>query len=150
MRSAFLAAWAATCLLALPAGADDQADKNLAEWQGTWRAVSFLTDGKPSTEEQLKNISLTVKGSQYEFRNGTFSERGQYRFDLAKMPRQLDIVVGEGKDKGKVYLVIYEIKGDQLSICLEKENKRRPGEFNGAAGTGCVLERWQRVSPASN
>jgi uncharacterized protein (TIGR03067 family) len=134
------------CSLAADA-ADEAAQAEIAKWQGAWQAVSMETDGKMATPEQLEKIKLMVTGADYHFRNGAFSEHGTYRFHPNARPKQLDIVVGDGADKGKVYLVIYKIEPDELTICLEKNNKNRPSEFTGKAGSGCVLEVWKRVKP---
>jgi uncharacterized protein (TIGR03067 family) len=145
---------AAFCVLAVAhataaAAGDEAARQNIAAWQGTWQAVSFLEDGKQKPAEELKKITLTVKGTDYHFQNGTvnFSEHGSYTFRAEKNPQELDILVGDGADKGKVYLVIYKVVGDRLTICLQADNKARPREFTGEAGSGCVLEVWERVKP---
>jgi uncharacterized protein (TIGR03067 family) len=139
-------ALAAVCLLA--ASSEEDANKaDIAKWQGTWRATSMENDGKPSTSEQLQKIKLTVEGTSYHFQNGTFSEHGTYNFAAAKNPKELDITAGDGADKGKVYLVIYKVDGDDLTICLQADNKARPHEFTGRAGSGCVIETWKRVKP---
>jgi uncharacterized protein (TIGR03067 family) len=130
--------------LAVVAAEKDAVKDEAAKWQGTWRAVSFVHDGKDTPAEKLKPIKLTVAGDQYTFENGDFKESGTYRFDPSQNPKALDIVVGDGADKGKVYLVIYKVDGDELTICLESENKHRPKEFTGKEGSGCVLEVWHR------
>lgn len=137
---------AAICLLAADAP-DEVTRQDIEKWQGTWHAVSMETNGKASTDEQLKNIKLTVKGTNYHFQNGAFSEHGSYQFHATKSPKEIDIVAGEGQDKGKVYLVIYQVDGDRLTLCLESANSKRPTEFTGKAGSGCVLEVWQRDKP---
>jgi uncharacterized protein (TIGR03067 family) len=127
--------------------AKDAAREDIAKWQGTWRAIAMETDGKPAADDKIKDIRLTVTGTDYHFQNGAFSEHGRYKFDATKDPRSLDIVVGDGKDKGKVYLVIYKISDDRLTLCFRSDNKSRPESFSGAAGSGCVLEEWQRIKP---
>ena len=134
----------AVCSFSAQAG-DKAVDEEIAKWQGTWKAVSMEHDGKSTPPEKLQPIKLTVEGANYHFQNGEFSERGAYKFDPKHVPKTLDIVVGEGPDKGKVYLVIYKVEGDRLTICLESANKSRPKQFTGKADTGCVLEEWQRV-----
>jgi len=126
--------------------ADEAVDAEIKALQGTWTAVSFEHDGKQTPAESLAKIKLTVEGSKYHFQNGTFSEHGEYQFHPDHDPKQLDIVVGDGADKGKVYVVIYKVKGDDLSICLQTDNKARPKEFTGAEKTGCVLEIWKRAA----
>lgn len=142
-------ALAAAAALTTAANADDAAiDSEIAKWQGTWKVVSFLSDGKLLPPEKIKPIQLTVDGDRYHFQNGAFQERGTYQFHPKQRPKALDIVVGEGPDKGKVHRVIYRVEGDRLTICLDSAGKQRPSEFTGKAGTGYVLEEWQRVGPA--
>lgn len=129
--------------------AEADADKaEIAKWQGVWRPVLMEHDGERTADEKLKAIKLTVEEANYHFQNGDFSEHGSYRFDPSQEPKALDIVVGDGVagdgEKGKVYLVIYKVEGDKLTICLEADNKQRPTEFTGKKGSGCVLEVWQR------
>jgi uncharacterized protein (TIGR03067 family) len=148
MKTILIATLAAT--FSVSAFASDKAvEDEIAKWQGTWKPVSFLHDGQPAPAEKLKVIELTVEGDKYHFQNGDFSERGTYEFHPHQDPKALDIVVGQGADKGKIYLVIYRIEGDRLTICLQNDNKKRPREFTGQAGTGCVIEEWQRVKPKS-
>jgi uncharacterized protein (TIGR03067 family) len=132
----------AGCFLA--AGDDAATRRDIDEWQGVWHAISVDNDGQPTPAEKLEKIKLTVRGTDYHFQNGGYSERGTYKFDVAKSPRQLDIIVGDGPDKGKVHQTIYKIDGDRLTLCFEAAGKARPAQFTGQAGTGCVLEVWQR------
>jgi len=139
---------ALAALWSLAADASDEAAKrDIEKWQGAWQAVSMENDGKPMAADQLKKIELNVKGTDYHFRNGSFNEHGSYKFYAAKNPKELDIVAGDGADKGKVYLVIYKVEGDKLTICLDAANNTRPKKFTGQAGSGCVLEVWQRLKP---
>jgi lactoylglutathione lyase len=129
---------------------DEVIEGEIAKWQGKWKPVSIEHDGKPTSAEKLKVIGLTVEGSKYHFHNGDLNEHGAYEFHPYQAPKALDIVVGDGVDKGKIYLVIYKIEGDRLTICLQNDNKKRPKEFTSAEGTGCVVEQWERVKPKSD
>jgi uncharacterized protein (TIGR03067 family) len=128
---------------------DSAAEQDIARWQGKWQAVSFLEDGKQKPADEVKQITLAVSGTNYHFQNGNanFREQGSYTFRAAKRPKEVDIRVGDGADKGKVYLAIYRISGDRLTICLRADNRSRPAEFTGQAGSGQVLEEWQRKEP---
>jgi uncharacterized protein (TIGR03067 family) len=146
MRWHIPAAILAGCLLAADSP-EVAAKKDLEKWQGTWQPVSMETNGKPIGPEGLKKIKLTVSGAEYHFQNDTFSEHGLYKFHATKDPKELDIVVGEGANKGKVYLAIYKVEPDELTICLTTKNQSRPTEFIGTAASGCTLENWHRVKP---
>jgi uncharacterized protein (TIGR03067 family) len=136
----------AGCLLAADS-ADQAAQRDIDKWQGAWQAISMEDNGQLTPPEALKKIKLTVTGTDYHFQNGAFNERGSYRFFATKNPKELDIVVGDGADKGKVYWVIYKVEADELTICLESANKNRPKQFTGKSGSGCVLEVWRRAKP---
>jgi len=118
--------------------------KDLENFQGTWTVVSMEMDGKPLDEEKRQKIKLSIKGENFTFHNGQESEPGLYKIDPTKNPKELNIVISEGNDKGKVYLVIYKFADGKMIQCMELANKSRPGEFTGKAGSGCALEVWQR------
>lgn len=134
------------CLLAADT-ADEANKKDIAKWQGTWAPTSFIKDDQAAPANLLKNIKLTVKGTDYFFETDQFTERGSYKFNASANPKELDISVSEGPDKGKVYKVIYKVSDDEIVICLEADNKNRPKEFHAKAGTTNVLETWNRVKP---
>jgi uncharacterized protein (TIGR03067 family) len=133
----------------LSIGADaakDAAVRNdLENFQGTWTVESMDLDGKPLAEEKQQKIKLEIKGEDFRFYGAEGgSEPGLYKIDPTKDPKELDIVITEGKDKGKVYLVIYKFDSGKMIQCMELDNKARPKTFTGKAGSGCALEIWQR------
>ncbi len=147
MKSIFLATLAVATPL-LVANAREAANRDdIAAWQGTWLVVSMETDGDLAPPEKLAKIKLTVDGTDYHFQNGSFHEHGSYKFDAAARPKALDIVVGDGPDKGKVHLAIYKIEGDRLTLGLDAANKKRPDSFDAAKGTGRIVEVWKRAKP---
>ncbi len=135
--------------LALMMGADEAppqeaVKRDLELFQGTWTVNSMEMDGKFVPEEKRKKVKLTLKGEHFTFDNGEGPEPGLYKIDPTKTPKQLNIVITEGQDKGKVYLVIYKFEDGKMIQCMELSNKNRPDKFTGNAGTGCALEVWQR------
>src|SRR5262245_12127950 len=79
-------------------------EQELAQFQGTWTVVSMEMDGKFMPAAEREKISLTIQGENFTFKNGANSEPGLYKIDPTQNPKQLNIVIGEGQDKGKVYL----------------------------------------------
>ncbi len=143
-------ALALLCLVFL-LGADGSKEaaikKDLENFQGTWTLESMELNGKPLPENDRKKIRLNIQGENFVFDNGGGGEPGLYKIDPTQDPKTLNIVITEGNDKGKVYLVIYKFEDGKMIQCMELSNKNRPKEFTGKAGSGCALEVWQREKP---
>ncbi len=131
-------------LLAEP-GKDAAFEKELAQFQGTWRPISMEMDGKFLAEEQIGKTRLTIKGEKFTFDTGKDSHDGLYKIDPSKNPKQLDIVITRGDEKGKTYLVAYKFEKGQMVQVMEVSNAKRPTEFTGKKGSGNLLEFWERV-----
>jgi uncharacterized protein (TIGR03067 family) len=120
-------------------------DKELAQFQGTWKPISMEMDGTFLTQEQIGKTRLTIKGEKFHFDTGRDSHEGLYKIDPRKDPKQLDIVITRGDEMGKTYLVIYKFEDGKMIQCMENSNAKRPREFNGSKGSGNLLEYWERV-----
>jgi len=127
--------------------APDAVKKDLANFQGVWTVESMELNGKPLSEERRKKIKLTIKGENFTFDTGGDSHEGLYKIDPTKDPKELNIVITRGGEKGKVYLVIYKFEDGKMIQCMRQDNKSRPTTFTGAAGSGCDYEVWQRQKP---
>jgi uncharacterized protein (TIGR03067 family) len=134
-------------VLALGAGADDSLKKDLEQLQGTWTVVSMEMDGKFLSEERRKKTKVTVEGEKFTFDTGDDSHEGLYKLNPHTNPKELDIVVTRGDEKGKTYLAIYKFEGGKMIQGMRLDNQSRPSEFTGKAGTGCALEIWERQKP---
>jgi uncharacterized protein (TIGR03067 family) len=118
---------------------------DLETLQGTWRPISMELDGEFLPQERLEYTRLTIDGENFTFDTGKDSHGGLYKIDPSHDPKQLDIVITRGDEKGKVYLVIYKFEDGKMVQCMEESNAKRPTEFVGKAGSGNLLEYWQRV-----
>jgi uncharacterized protein (TIGR03067 family) len=121
--------------------------RNLERWQGTFELASMVNDGEVAPAEELKKRKLTVRGNQYLFQNGDFRERGTYKFDLGKQPNEVDIIVGDGPDKGKIYLAIFDANDQRIELCFQNDNKKRPVLAVATPGSGNTVEVWRRTVP---
>ncbi len=129
--------------------ADPAADKayrdDLATLQGTWKPISMEMDGKFLPESQISKVRLTIEGEKFTFDTGNDSHGGLYKIKPGEHPKQLDIEITRGDEKGKVYLVIYKFEDGRMIQCMEVSNEKRPVEFTGKAGSGNLYEVWERV-----
>src|SRR5206468_12922198 len=66
--------------------------------------------------------------------------------DTAAKPMRIDIEFDEGPEAGNSSYGIFELDGDQLTICLGVVGATRPEKFATRAGTGHALERLRRAS----
>ena len=120
------------------------AGNDLEQLQGTWKVVSMETDGKFMSDADRKRIKLVINGENFRFYHGEESHAGLYKIDPGKNPKELSIVITEGDEKGKIYLVIYRFEDGKMIQCMQLDNRARPKTFVGQAGSGCALEVWQR------
>lgn len=128
----------------LAADAAEDAKKDLEKCQGTWVPVLYEVDGKPAADEEKAKIELVIKGDQSTLSKGKEPRHGSYKLSPGKKPKELDILLTDGPDKGKTLPAIYEIEGDILKICLARTGKDRPKELVSKPGSGHVLEVWKR------
>jgi uncharacterized protein (TIGR03067 family) len=148
MKWYLAAGLAAVLAVGADAPKDEAIRKELESFQGTWTVESMELDGKPLPDDQRQKIKLVIQGEDFRFYNaeGT-SEPGLYKIDPSKDPKELNIVITEGSDKGKIYLVIYKFEAGKMIQCMQLDNKARPNTFSGKAGSGCAYEVWTRHKP---
>jgi len=140
MRRLLLTALVATSLAILshqPSTAGDDA-KPL---QGVWIGQSMEADGKPAPAEAAKRMQFTFKGDKLLIRGNFADDREQectYKVVVKQSPHHLEFSPPNEK---KPILGIFEVKGDQLKICLRHASSAdgRPTEFATKEGSRLVL-----------
>lgn len=127
--------------------ADTAYDKDLETLQGTWHPISMEQDGQMLPVDRIGKIRLSIKDTNFTFDSGNDAHSGEYRIDPGTNPRELSIAVRTGDEAGKVYLAIYKFEDGKMIQCMQVSNKERPKEFTGAAGSGNLLEIWEKATP---
>lgn len=136
-------AWFAACVSIFAFTAEISADDNMAV-QGTWTPTAMELGGKPFPDEVRTTIKLSIAGDVYTVSAGKATDKGTVKIDAAASPKTMDIIGGEGPNKGKTFLAIYELDGDTLHICYDLSGKTRPKEFKTAEGSALFLATYQR------
>jgi uncharacterized protein (TIGR03067 family) len=144
MRLHALMVLAVGVLLAADSPQGEDAKKELKKLEGTWAMVSGEKAGKPLPEPTLTNAWLVIKGEQHTVQVGDDAFVGTHRLDPTKKPKAIDSTDAEGQFKGKTYLGIYEVDGDQFKVCFAEPGKERPQAFTTKSGTGHILHVWKR------
>lgn len=127
-----------TCFLVMSlAWADEKEDaakKELEKMQGEWK-LSVQDD-----------VTLKIKGNEYEFTAGNISEKGKFKFNPSTKPAQVDVDITEGNDAGKKQVGIYELKEDKVKFCFAKAGEvKRPDKFESSEDGSLILFEFEKV-----
>jgi uncharacterized protein (TIGR03067 family) len=138
-------------LVAAGQAGDDAKQKAIKDtWQkrnGTWEPVSFVNDGKETPVPKDGKFVLVYKDETYtDLYEGKVVGEGLSKVDPTQDPKALDILpkVGAGQ-KQMTILAIYELKDDELRVCMVGPGKERPKEFSAKEGSGQMLFTFKRL-----
>ena len=140
----------ALCTLAilLFGGAANQETKELEKLKGAWSVVDLVYNGKDHNTLKFnflfKGDEVIVEGND---RVKLEYARLKVKLDTSTMPKLFDITVGAGIQKGAAMEGIYELKGNELRICLKVFGKDRPADFKSADGSSQALLVLKRANP---
>jgi uncharacterized protein (TIGR03067 family) len=88
---------------------------------------------------------MTFKGESVTSTTSDTTRGGSIKADPSKKPKALDVTSLDGPDKGKTYLAVYEVSGDDLRISTAEPGKDRPTEVSSKEGNGWMLLTLKRV-----
>jgi uncharacterized protein (TIGR03067 family) len=135
-------------LLAGTAGHAGELEKEFEKLQGDWVAVREqhggftieLYDGKG-----VPPIATTIKGDKRIVTRPVQATHTLMLNPTAEL-KEIDQKCIEGRNKGTVFLGIYKLEGDTLTICTNSGGKERPQAFT-AEKPGIWLYVYKRVKP---
>jgi uncharacterized protein (TIGR03067 family) len=132
----------AVLFVAVGAPQDDAGKKELEKLKGVWTTESIEYNGKQH-EKLAKQLRFVFKGNAatVEGNNQVRKEYAKFTFKLdpGATPKLFDLTVAAGVQKDAVMEGIYELKGDQLRICLKVLGQDRPTEFASPEGASIAL-----------
>jgi uncharacterized protein (TIGR03067 family) len=120
---------------------------NAGEMDGTWKPVAAELAGEQWAKQVLDSMKLILKDDKYTVQVGEQSDEGEAKCDSSKSPKTMDIKGTKGPNKGRTFLVIYELKGDELRVCYDLSGKSRPTEFATKPDTQLFLVTYRRAKP---
>ncbi|MFO0954428.1 MAG: TIGR03067 domain-containing protein [Isosphaeraceae bacterium] len=144
-----LVAWNRT-----PDEKDDATAREIEAFQGEWRLISVLSDGKYTPEDKLGDVRVIIKGSAHSVRFGDqFLHRDMpFTINPSARPKRTTDTIHEGPQKGKQIHGIYRLEGDTLVSCVAGIDKEAPKAFTAEPGSGHIVRVFRRVKnldPAS-
>jgi uncharacterized protein (TIGR03067 family) len=113
---------------------------------GTWQATSAELGGQKFPKTVTDTIKLTLEKGKYEV-IAESPDRGTVTYDTKAKPKTMDIQGTDGPNKGKTFLAIYELSGDQLTICYDLSGTSRPTEFKTLPKTQLFLVTYKKLKP---
>jgi uncharacterized protein (TIGR03067 family) len=135
-------------MVGLTASGQDKKDiaKDLEGLQGDWSVTELQFNGKNVTEKY--KFSLTFKGDTATI-DGDGAVKKEYaklrfKLDPSTMPKCADVTVVGGTQDAATLEGIYELKGDELQLCVKVFGLDRPNEFKSADGSSVALMKLKR------
>src|SRR5262249_58051422 len=100
-------------------------------------------DGDVSSEAEREKMQVVITGGRMTVKDGSREEAAEFTIDPGKKPATIDI-----RPKGEKVVVqgIYQLDGDELSLCFGLEGKDRPAAFESKkkSGTGLLVLRRKK------
>jgi uncharacterized protein (TIGR03067 family) len=112
----------------MPAHSENSAIRAL---EGVWVPVNASVAGTPLAVADLRVRYLLLEGGGYRIVDGSnrVVDGGEYHIDAAATPARMDIVGRTGPHAGRTLLAIYELNGDELTVCYDLEGRGRPARL---------------------
>jgi uncharacterized protein (TIGR03067 family) len=126
-------------------GGDNKAE--LKKFEGTWRLVSEVVDGKEQPADYVKRIRWIFddKGKWKVEDDGKVIFAGTMKVFADRNPKAADsTLTNEDEHKGKIVRAIYELDGDTLKQCWAVE-RERPRAFDPQPAPGINYSVYKRV-----
>jgi uncharacterized protein (TIGR03067 family) len=122
--------------------------KELKKFQGTWRTVSMVIDGRVVPNRDIQGRRVIITGKEYVIVDGEETiQRGVFKIDPAQSPKQIDTIPADGSNAGKADRGIYEFDGGKLRLCYAPPGKDRPTDFSADDGSSRWLAVDEREKP---
>jgi uncharacterized protein (TIGR03067 family) len=111
--------------------------------QGKWTLISAVRGGQEYPKEKLKGeVHFEITGDKIKTLNTQRGVDSTFKLDPSKTPKTIDIA---GKEEDFPILGIYEVKGDNLKICISGAGEKRPTEFKSEKSSPHFLYVLKRV-----
>ena len=135
MNRRILIVLAVAFLMAADTPKDEAIKKEADMLQGIWRVASAERDGMAAPEDEMKKITITIKGDKLTARRTENADKPEEKvyemsfiLDPSQKPKWIDVTYMDGERKSESSQGIYELNGDTLKICMSRGNTR-PTEF---------------------
>lgn len=119
--------------------------EQLRALEGEWSFVGLEIDGAAVPAAMSAHSRITMDGDLFLMVSPEATYEGSFNIDVEAVPHTIDIAFVAGPEAGNVAEGIFELNGDQLTICLGLVGSVRPKAFVTKPGSGHALERLRRT-----
>jgi uncharacterized protein (TIGR03067 family) len=96
--------------------------------EGAWVPIDASVAGKqlPVDDLRVRYFVLEAGGYRIIDRSNRVVDDGRYLIDPSPAPPAMDIVGQSGLSAGRTMHAIYELEGDELTVCYDLQGGERP------------------------
>lgn len=126
--------------------------RDIEKMQGTWIILSVETNGTRMGSKELQDApgELTLNGNHYLLKFGEIINTGTFKLESENSPRAINVIPGDGPNKGRLFPGIYTIEGDLMKTCFNVGGGERPTAFTTKDQPDWVVveqKRWPEREP---
>jgi uncharacterized protein (TIGR03067 family) len=99
--------------------------------EGAWVPIAASVAGGRLAVDELRVRYLLLEAGGYRIidRSNHVVDGGRYLLNEELTPATMDIVGRSGPHAGHTLLAIYELRGDELTVCYDLEGRERPANM---------------------
>jgi uncharacterized protein (TIGR03067 family) len=123
----------------------DLSKEDLRQLQGAWGRVHCSVDGAV-IKERPGGVTVKIEGARMAF--GSPGDTWSVTLDAGKKPKRIDCLNTTRKGKGSLYLGLYRLEGETLTISWRRDDAGggRPLGFD-PAEPNVMLHAYTRIKP---
>ena len=99
--------------------------------EGAWVPIEASVAGNPLPVDDLRVRYFVLEAGGFRIidRSNRVVDDGRYLIDPSPAPPTMDIVGQSGLSAGRIMHAIYELQGDELTVCYDLESGERPSDM---------------------
>lgn len=121
----------------------------IAALDGSWVPVTAAVSGQSLDVEELRVARLVLDRGGYEIVDHAnhIVDSGDYRVDETVQPASMDIIGVSGPSAGRTILAIFQLQGDELTVCYDLEAASRPQGMRPLEDQLLLIISYRRAAP---
>ena len=114
--------------------------------EGAWAPVAVSVAGQTLEPAELRVRYLLIEGEGYRIIDGSnrVVDSGHYTLGAEATPAAIDIVGEHGPNAGRTLCAVYELNGDELTMCYDVEGGERPASLAPRRDRAQLLITYER------